>query len=465
MREKIFVISVVFLILIACEKREGTVVSEDALGYQSCSFDMECGTGRYCDEERHLCSIDCVTSKDCVFKLKSPDDENIYECSPCGRCIEKGKKDERCVITKDVDCKIDSECQDKFKSLNYVCRNGYCAQKCNEDGDCKKSGRGFYCKVDEKVCYRRCFRDLDCYLHGWQYECELPEGVDKEKNEKAEVGKEVYGECKLREGGIDWGKNNNPNKPAFKYQGIWGFMMNTAVRTLHVPFVNSQDTVSNNYILVKIVQDGDQLIFYEKWCSIDLKNFNDENPQWQDLAWMVTPDNYVDNIPINIHRVKNVPEMVPGATMETDVMLEVRGAILEKPETDPLPSHYNPADPRIVDQDRDLKPGMTTYMSGVLTGEIYNVQRWWVKYYINIVDENHMQGLLDHGSEQNIIDANPKSLIYDTECIKHPEPRHSYFRALRMPDYTSCEDLLYEAKKVKGSWLEFDLLYDPDKRP
>ncbi len=459
------IIIIILLAISSCERNEGLKISDDTLGYQSCNFDMECGSGRYCDEINKVCSIDCVSSKDCVFKLKSPDDENIYECSPCGRCIEKGTKDDKCVITKDIICQTDSECQDAYKSMNYICRKGYCALKCNSDGDCKKVGRGFYCKSDESVCYRRCFRDLDCYLHGWQYECSLPEGVDKEKNEKAEVGKEVFGECSLREGGIDWGKENNPSKFAFKYQGIWGFMMNTAVRTLHVPLVNSQDTVSNNYILVKIVQKGDQLVFYEKWCSIELKNFNDENPNWQDLAWMITPDQYTDNIPINIHRVMSVSEMRSGAVMETDRLLEIRGAILENPETDPLPTHYNLEDKRIIDQDRDGKPGMTNIMSGVLTGEVYNVQRWWVKYYINVVDENHLQGLLDHGSEQNIIDANPKSLIYDTESIKHPNERHSYFRALRMPDTASCADVLYEAKKVKGSWLEFEWLYDPDKRP
>ncbi|MGC9042987.1 MAG: hypothetical protein ACP5KG_03945 [Myxococcota bacterium] len=455
----------VLLLLISCVREDGFSISEDALGYQSCSYDMECGSGRYCDEKTRLCSIDCVSSKDCVFKLSSPDEENNYECSPCGRCIPKGSKDERCVITKDIPCKSDRECVDAYKSTNYICRNDYCALKCNSDGDCKRMGRGFYCKDNEKVCYRRCFRDLDCYLHGWQYECELPGGVDKEANAKAEVGKEVFGECVLREGGVDWGNDSNPTRPAFKYQGIWGFMMNTAVRTLHVPLVNSQDTVSNNYMLVKIVQKGDQLIFYEKWCSIELKNFNDENPDWQDLAWMITPEQYTDNIPINVQRIMVVPELVKGAYMETDRLLEIRGALLENPETDPLPTHYNINDPRIIDQDRDGKPGMTNIMSGVLTGEVYNVQRWWVKFLINVVDENHLQGLLDHGSEQNIIDANPKSLIYDTESIKHPDQRHSYFRAKRMSDTASCSDVLYEAKKVKGSWLEFEWLYDPNKTP
>ncbi len=460
-----FFISVLLLVFVSCDKRDGVLVSEDALGYYECSTDMDCGSGRYCDEEKRVCSIDCVTSKDCVFKLNSPDDENNFDCSPCGRCIPKGTKDEKCVITKDVVCKNDDDCKDAYKSASYFCRKGYCTLKCTEDGDCKKMGRGFLCNSDENACIRRCFRDLDCYLHGWQYECILPDGVNKEENEKAKVGEEKYGECKLREGGIDWGKDNNPTKPAFRYQGIWGFMMNTAVRTLHVPLVNSQDTVSNNYILVKIVQKGDQLVFYEKWCSIELKNFNDENPDWQDLAWMITPDRYSDNIPINIHRVFSVPDLSPGAKLETDRLLEIRGAVLENPESDPLPTHYNQQDPRIIDQDRDGKPGMTNIMSGVLTGEVYNVQRWWVKYFINVVDENHLQGLLDHGSEQNIIDANPKSLIYDTECIKHPNELHSYFRALRMDDTASCADVLYEAKKVKGSWLEFEWLYNPDKKP
>jgi hypothetical protein len=458
------------IFILSCEKKEGIEVYEDALGYYECSYDMECGSGRYCDEEKHICTIDCVTSRDCVFKLSSPDEENTYDCSPCGRCIPKGTKDERCVVTKDIRCSADEDCYEAYKSTNYKCRKGYCAQVCQEDGDCKKSGRGFYCHQTEKLCYRRCFRDLDCYLHGWQYECILPEGVNKEENEKAKVGEEKYGECELRAGGVDYGRDTNPSKPSYKYTGIWGFMMNTAVRTLHVPLVNSQDTVSNNYILVKIVQKGEQLVFYEKWCSIDLRNFNDENPNWQDLAWMITPEQYSDNIPINTHRVLVVPEMVPGAKMETDIMLEVRGAILENPATDPLPTHYNINDPRIIDQDRDGKPGMTTFMSGVLTGEVYNVQRWWVKYYINVVDARHWQGLLDHGSEQNIIDANPKSLIYDTECIKHPNQNHSYFRALKLcepdqPCAASCADVLYHAKKVKGGWLEFEWLYDENKKP
>lgn len=465
MRQFYLTVLIVSLLMGSCERREGTEIGEDALGYYECSIDMECGSGRYCDEHTHICSIDCITSKDCVFKLSSPDQENNFDCSPCGRCIPKGSKDKRCVITKDVACEDDERCKEVYKSTNYACRDGYCALRCSEDGDCKRMGRGFYCKSDENICYRRCFRDLDCYFHGWQYECVLPYGVDKEQNEKAAVGEERYGECKLREGGVDWGKDNNPTKPSFKYQGIWGFMMNTAARTLHVPLVNSQDTVSNNYMLVKIVQRGEQLVFYEKWCAIELKNFNDENPDWQDLAWMITPERYSDNIPINVQRVFSVPEMLPGAKLETDRLLEVRGAVLDNPETDDLPTHYSKEDPRIIDQDRDGKPGMTIIISGILTGEIYNVQRWWVRFFINVVDENHLQGLLDHGSEQNIIDAEPKSLIYDTESIKHPNELHSYFRALRMEDTASCADVLYQAKKVKGGWLEFEWLYNPDKRP
>ena len=438
--------------LASCSRVDGQPVDASTLGAHKCSIDVECGRGRYCGVDR-LCAIDCLSAKDCVTSAEAPLDRT---CSACGRCLPKTATDETCSIADERACSGDDECKSTL-GPGWLCRDRACRRSCAGDDECSAVGRGFSC-APSGLCARRCFRPNDCPLFGFRYECVLPAGVDPVKNADADAP--VLGECAARDA-VDYGPAPT-GKPASKYQGIWGWMVNTSVRTTDVPLLGQQDTTSNQYALVKITQDGVSLSFHERWCSIDLRNFKADDSEFIDVLKVIVPERYVDAIAILENHALNVPPLSAGAKFVTDRMLEVRGAKLADPEHDPLPS---PTDlSHQWDQDRDGHPGLTMTTTGALSGEIYHALRWYVTYSVSVVDDDHLQGLVDTYSEQKILGASKPILVYNTSSIAHPQPDRSYFRAQRLPDDAACADVIALAK-TPGSFLEFQGHFDEHKRP
>jgi hypothetical protein len=72
---------------------------------------------------------------------------------------------------------------------------------------------------------------------------------------------------------------------------------------------------------------------------------------------------------------------------------------------------------------------------------------------INVVDQDHLRGLITHSSEQTVIDASNSSALQTLTYVMHPDLDRSYFRALRVSDDASCDDV---AKLIqeKGGYLE-----------
>ncbi|MBI5527615.1 MAG: hypothetical protein HY897_14885 [Deltaproteobacteria bacterium] len=81
------------------------------------------------------------------------------------------------------------------------------------------------------------------------------------------------------------------------------------------------------------------------------------------------------------------------------------------------------------------------------------------------VDRDHLQGPVDHGFENNTLGASKKELLYDLQTLKHPQADRSYFRAQRLADTASCNDVLRLAKRNSGTWLTFKPHYDANERP
>jgi hypothetical protein len=447
---RIFVFLSMFLwLVIGCERIDGNRVSFSNEGYYKCIRDMECGIGRYCSNQG-ICSIDCVSSKDCMYIAEKEGLKGDYYCSACGRCLPVDVRDTNCIISRDVLCRDDEECRYRL-SEEYSCsENGLCVKRCSDDKDCKRIGRGWSCG-EKGFCSRKCICDKDCYFFGWGYKCLLPEGVDESENCNRETP--IYGECVPREGGIDWGKDLNRQKTSFDYVGVWGWNINYAVRTTGLPLVSQQDSVSIAYGLAKIIQNSRNGIdIHLKLCSIRLMNFKEDDSEFEDLAYIIVPDAYSDSIPVLVNSADSVPPMKAGATFDTNIVLDIRGARLPDPWNTPLPDFENTT--YAYDQDRDGKIGMTTYVNGILTGEVYNVQRWWAKYHIRVLDRDRMSGLIDFNSEESIVGASNKMFLTKINVVRHPQSDRSYFRALRLPDDTDCKTVL-EMKDREDSFLKF----------
>ncbi len=410
-------------------------------------MDMDCGKGRYCSMDG-ICSIDCTTDKDCHFLVRNNGLTENYYCSACGRCLNKEDKDTACIVAKEILCEEDSTCQDQLSNDYFCSDEKLCVKRCSNDTSCKKIGRGWSCG-NAGFCIRKCICNKDCYFFGWGYACILPDGVDEKSN--CESPTPVYGKCQPREGGIDWGKDINYEKSSFSYTGIWGWNLNYAVRTTGLPLVSQQDSVSIAYGLAKIIQNSKGGITINlKLCSIRLKNFKEDDSEFEDLAYIIVPDSYADSVPI----VVNNTDFISNENEEiiSDIFLDIRGARLPDPWNTPLPDYENLL--YAYDQDRDGKPGMTTFVNGILTGEVYNAQRWWVKYHIKRKDRDHLHGLIDFNSEETILGASNKILLTKIKVMRHPQNDRSYFRAQRLNDAADCNTVL-ELKDKDDSFIKF----------
>ncbi len=126
----------------------------------------------------------------------------------------------------------------------------------------------------------------------------------------------------------------------------------------------------------------------------------------------------------------------------------VRGVRLQDPEKDPLPT--DPNDPRIFDQDKDGKPGMTIRVSvlGFIEGEIYIIQRDWNSLRSTTLTPTTIDGLIEWGSEQVVIGASNPLLAGQSENTPDPKRENSYFRTTRIDPNMSCAQIVKERDKL-----------------
>ncbi|MBI5528170.1 MAG: hypothetical protein HY897_17700 [Deltaproteobacteria bacterium] len=445
-----------------CTRTDGAPALDDGKAAENCAVDLDCGGGRYCSTDRR-CAIDCTSPRDCVFKMADPSVPNEMDCSPCGRCLQKGVEDVSCRLVTDAPCETTADCLQTAGRSTVCGSRGICAPSCTSDDDCTNQGKGWACGGDSAGgwCVRRCFRETDCAYHGWHFRCDLPPGMDIVAN--ADAAHPAYGECIPRGGGIDWGGGADPDRPSYSYRGVWGVVFNTAVRVTGLPIITVQDTVWHQIALAKVTQDGDGIVIRQKLCAVDQKNFNEDDSTPYEFEHMIIPDAFIDSMPIFASPAGAVPALVPGGTFVTDVMLNVRGARLDDPANDLLPARGDLS--HAWDQDRDGNPGLTTIVSGVFSGDVYNAQRWWMVYHAVAVDRHHLQGPVDHGFENSTLGASKKELLYDLQTLKHPQNDRSYFRAQRLPDTASCAGVIEISKKGPGTWLKFKPHYDANERP
>jgi len=117
------------------------------------------------------------------------------------------------------------------------------------------------------------------------------------------------------------------------------------------------------------------------------------------------------------------------------------GADLPDPQFDSLPN--SPEDPRVTDPDKDGRPGLTVRVTGLMTGELYVVQRRMNSLEGSLTDTGTVQGLHRSSMEQNVLGGdNPDLVDNDPETFPDPNPENSTFRMVKMPQIADCKDLV-----------------------
>lgn len=138
----------------------------------------------------------------------------------------------------------------------------------------------------------------------------------------------------------------------------------------------------------------------------------------------------------------------PGAVRIADHTMTL-GADLEDPENDPLPQDAD--DPRVVDADEDGHPGVTVDVDGLVSGQVYLVQRLVRGLRGTAGRDGRMTGNVMGTGDQRVIGASSGILRTFTPQFEHnPDPDRNTFIWVPVPDGSTCESILANRESLFG---------------
>lgn len=138
-----------------------------------------------------------------------------------------------------------------------------------------------------------------------------------------------------------------------------------------------------------------------------------------------------------------------GYVFEEAERTRLLGVALRDPEREALPTKGD--DPRVVDADRDGRPGLTVQVSGLASGRLYVAQRDRSRRQGRFVSPDRVEGVSTWKSEQVVLGATSKMLTSAPDARPHPDPARSPFSLERLPGPSSCAALLQRVASLESA--------------
>jgi len=221
----------------------------------------------------------------------------------------------------------------------------------------------------------------------------------------------------------------DPNWPP-DLSGTWA-MIQFMPEVADLPFVGEVMITPIVSILVRVEQAGKLVTMHDTYCRTEVETS-------RPILVSEVPDAVVSSLapPPRTARLEPTED---GWRLIQDWQIEVRGAVLENPETDELPAYI--FDPRIVDMDGDGHPGFTipVRLFEVVAGDTYVVQRLIFRIDGLVRDHDRIDGTIEWSSEQPVISATDALLMFAFEHWHDPDPTKHRFIMIRLADDAGCD--------------------------
>lgn len=223
------------------------------------------------------------------------------------------------------------------------------------------------------------------------------------------------------------GRDSAPLPP--DVSGTWAMVqIMPAIATL--PFLGDVGLTVIVAAIVDVAQDGTLLTLQDAYCCSEIQMV-------PSILQSAIPERFVASLTPDVRH----------ATLECDdgswsfhqpPVVEVRGARLEDPASDPLPADR--FDERVFDQDGDGQPGLTVpvCVAGIVCGETYVVQRLQTELLGWIVDGDTIAGRMTWRSEQNVLAASDLLLTLAYTYTLHPDATRHRFLMVRVDADGGC---------------------------
>jgi len=220
--------------------------------------------------------------------------------------------------------------------------------------------------------------------------------------------------------------------PPFDLTGTWAVMQVTSDIVAY-PFVGKKTRTTTLVLLVEMRQMGTEVRVSESHCLVDTDNGTN-------MVVTEIPEAFLRSLGV-VERTATLEATADGWQFVEPWPIQVHGARLADPVNDPLPTTAD--DPRVFDQDGDGKPGITVRVKilGLISGEVYAVQRLSKLLEGQVVTSDLIRGLITWTNEQVTIGASTPFLNTSGDAQVDPVRERSYFVALRIDPGTTCDDL------------------------
>lgn len=214
--------------------------------------------------------------------------------------------------------------------------------------------------------------------------------------------------------------------------GTWA-MVQFMPEVADLPFLGETLITAVVGVLVRVEQDGDVITMHDTYCRTEV--LSDETLLTSEIT-----DSVISSLDPDA-RMARLEYSEGEWQLLQDWHVEIRGAVLENPDTDPLP--VGPYDPRVVDMDRDGIPGFTVPVValGLIAGDTHVIQRLRYRIISHSIEPNRMEGAIEWTSEQIVIGATDMILMMEFEQWHHPNPSAHRFVMQRLDDDAPCDEV------------------------
>jgi len=218
--------------------------------------------------------------------------------------------------------------------------------------------------------------------------------------------------------------------PLPNLSGRW-VTVQTFVARADFPFLGVVSLATTVGLFSEVAQNGVQLTLDDAYCFSDVEVSTE-------LFVTHIPDTAMQSIEpepreMEIRIVEDRIEVVQ------DWVSEVRGAVLDDPVNDPLPTYRS--DPRVIDMDGDGHPGFTipAGIAGMFEGDTYVVQRFRYRLEGTLVDPDTIVGRIEWTTEQNVLWATDALLMLPYGQGIDPDPMAHRFLMRRVDEAWTCD--------------------------
>ena len=223
----------------------------------------------------------------------------------------------------------------------------------------------------------------------------------------------------------------------FDLTGVWA-QQEISSSLSDAPLVGVVETTTTDTLLVRMDQSGNRVEMVVESCGMDSLGSSS-------AAQVTIPQSYIDAMDPG-HRSAVIEPWEGGYRIRQERFLRVLGAELDDIENEPLPVDAD--DPRVVDHDGDGNPGVTVLVDGLLSGEIYLLQRSWIELCGDVITPNRLEGFVRWGMDQSVVDASNLLLDANADSIPNPDWNTQRFVSCRLDQDMTCEELFANRETV-----------------